>query len=174
MKTFEEQWTAWIDGELKGKELADFELNLADLDAAEAERKQLLQLGSLLKEHLVAQPMQNADFFSHQLRQRLAAEEGTEPAELEEPAQSPAWWSFGRLAWAGATSLAILAMCTFFLVRPQPPGDQSRYLTDVLNARVDKAVHPDATVTIFQAKDDKAVVLWLDGLESLPSEYATK
>ena len=25
MKTFEEKWTAWLDGELTGRELAEFE-----------------------------------------------------------------------------------------------------------------------------------------------------
>ena len=39
MKTLEEKWTAWLDGQLSGKELADFEASLPDLAAAEAERR---------------------------------------------------------------------------------------------------------------------------------------
>ena len=38
MKTFEEKWTAWIDGELTGDELAEFEASLPDQAAAEAEK----------------------------------------------------------------------------------------------------------------------------------------
>ena len=34
MKTFEEKWTAWLDGQLSDKELNDFEASLPDLAAA--------------------------------------------------------------------------------------------------------------------------------------------
>ena len=37
MKTFEEKWTAWLDDELTGEELARFETSLPDKAAAEAE-----------------------------------------------------------------------------------------------------------------------------------------
>jgi hypothetical protein len=30
MKTFEEKWTAWLDGQLIGKELVEFEASLSD------------------------------------------------------------------------------------------------------------------------------------------------
>ena len=39
MKTFEENWTAWLDGELTGDELAEFEASLPDKAAAEAEKQ---------------------------------------------------------------------------------------------------------------------------------------
>ena len=52
--------------------------------------------------------------------------------------------------------------------------DQSQYLTQILNARVDPNVNPDATVSSFQTKEDRVTVLWVDGLKSLPSEYAAK
>ena len=37
MKTFEEKWTAWVDGQLSGRELSEFEASLPDKAAAEAE-----------------------------------------------------------------------------------------------------------------------------------------
>jgi len=37
MKTFEEKWTAWLDDQLTGKELEDFEASLPDKEAAETE-----------------------------------------------------------------------------------------------------------------------------------------
>ena len=52
MKTFEEKWTAWIDGELTGDELAEFEASLPDKAAAEAEKRDAQKLGTFLKEHL--------------------------------------------------------------------------------------------------------------------------
>ena len=39
MKTFEEKWTAWLDGELSGQERAEFEASLPDRAAAEAEKR---------------------------------------------------------------------------------------------------------------------------------------
>ena len=40
MKTFEEKWTAWLDGQLSGQELADFEASLPDKTAAELEKQE--------------------------------------------------------------------------------------------------------------------------------------
>ncbi len=54
MKTFEENWTAWIDGELTGTELVEFEASLPDRAAAEAAKAGTHQLGGFLKEQLVA------------------------------------------------------------------------------------------------------------------------
>jgi hypothetical protein len=173
MKTFEENWTAWLDGELTGKELAEFEASLSDRAAAEAEKQDAQKLGSFLKEHLTAQPMANADFFSHQLRERIAREEAaTEPATRSVSRAS--WWSIGRLVWAGAGSLAIFALCTFFVIRNDTKPDQSQYLSQILNARVDPAVSPNASISMFETKDEKVTVLWVEGLQSLPSEYAAK
>ena len=74
MKTFEEKWTAWLDGELRGKELAEFEASLPDRAAAEAEKLEAQKLGSLLKQHLPARAMGNEEFFNHQLRGRIEAD----------------------------------------------------------------------------------------------------
>src|SRR5437763_15568387 len=76
MKTFEEKWTAWVDGQLSGRELAEFEASLPDKAAAEAERASAQKLGKLLKRELAARTMTNEEFFSHQLRERIAQEGG--------------------------------------------------------------------------------------------------
>ncbi len=173
MKTFEENWTAWLDGQLSGKELVEFEASLPDKTAADLEKQDALKLGAFLKEQLTPATMANADFFSHQLLQRIAT--GAAPAER--PSASPAretWWSISRLLWTGATSLAIFAVCTFFVLRENPTGGQSTYLTQIINARVDPAVSPDATISMFKSGEDKVTVLWVDGLETLPSEYAAR
>lgn len=173
MKTFEEKWTAWLDGELSGKELAEFESSLPDRAEAEAEKRDAHKLGTLLKQQLVARPMGNEDFFNHQLRNRLAADASDgEKRRADSPVRAP--WPISRLLWVGASSLALFVVCTFFVMREKEPADQSQYLTQILNARVDPAVSPNATVSIFQAKEDKVTVLWVDGLQSLPAEYATK
>lgn len=175
MKTFEEKWTAWVDDELSEAERAEFEASLENRAAAEAEKNQAHKLGALLKEQLQPRPMGNEEFFHHQLRERIARETAaTEPAA---PAPSPlpeTWWSIRRLLWLGATSLAVFAVCTFFVMREQPAPTQSDYLTQILNARVDPGVNPNATVSIFQTKEDRVTVLWVDGLKSLPADYAAK
>jgi anti-sigma factor RsiW len=174
MKTFEEKWTAWIDGELTGTELAEFEATLPDKAAAEAEKAQAKQLGSFLKEQLRHPAMSNADFFNHQLRKRIESEETTSAATRSVPDLRTSWWTIRRLIWTGATSLAVFVVCTFFVVRHDPAQDQSQYLSQILNARVDPAVSPNASISIFEAKEDKVTVLWVEGLQTLPSEFAAK
>ena len=171
MKTFEEKWTAWLDDQLTGKELAEFEASLPDKTAAEAEKRDATKLRTLLKRELVAPVLTNADFFSHQLRERMSREEAS---ETDGHGSIRSWWSIPRLVWAGAASLALFLVCTFFVVREQTPADQSQYLTQILNAHVDPAVGPGATVTMFESKEDRVTVLWTEGLKSLPSEYAAK
>lgn len=173
MKTFEEKWTAWLDDELSGNELVEFEASLPDKAAAEAEKHDAHKLGAFLKEQLQGRAMGNEEFFHHQLRERIVADERATSAP-EKTGAKPALWPIGRLVWVGATSLAIFYVCTFFVLREKSPTDQSQYLTEILNARVDPALSPNATISMFESKEDRVTVLWVDGLQSLPVEYATK
>ena len=100
--------------------------------------------------------------------------DGRAASAPEKTGSEPALWPIGRLVWIGATSLAIFCVCTFFVLRETNPTDQSEYLTQILNAQVDPALSPDATISMFESKKDKVTVLWVDGLQSLPPEYATK
>jgi hypothetical protein len=170
MKTFEEKWTAWIDDQLTGRELDDFLASLPDRATAEAEKQGSKQLGSLLREQAVT--MTNADFFSHQLRERLGREDHDEEYE-DEPAIT-GWWTIRRLLWGAATSFAIFIICAVFVFRDKAPSSQSQYLSEILSYRVDPAVSPNASISMFEKKDDHVTVLWVDGLQSLPSEYAAK
>jgi anti-sigma factor RsiW len=169
MKTFEEKWTAWIDDQLTGRELEEFEASLPDKAAAQAEKQSAKQLGSLLREQM-APLLNNAEFFSHQLRERLDREERR---SLARPI-STGWWTIRRLLWSGATALAIFVICAVMVIRSKPSSDQSEYLTQILNYRVDPVLSPNATITMFEKKDEHVTVLWVDGLQSLPPEYASK
>ncbi|MEY2573224.1 MAG: hypothetical protein QOJ87_1437 [Verrucomicrobiota bacterium] len=172
MKTFEEKWTAWVDGELAGRELVEFEASLPDLAAAEAEKRDAQELGTFLKEHLPCLAMGNEEFFHHQLREKIASETAVPTSPSADGGRG--WWPIGRLVWVGATALAMFAAVTFFVIREQPATDQSQYLSQILNARVDPAVSPNATITMFESKEDKVTILWVEGLQSLPSEFASK
>ena len=171
MKTFEEKWTAWLDGQLTGKELAEFEASLPDLAAAEAEKRDANKLGSFLKEQIGAREFSNEDFFSHQIRERIARD----TAPLREGGFTlPGWWTIRRLFWAGATSLALFVICAVVVMRDRNPQEQSQYLTQILNARVDPTISPTAYLYVFEAKQDRMTVIWSEGLQSLPAEYAAK
>jgi len=174
MKTFEEKWTAWLDGQLTGNELVEFEASLPDKAAADLERQDALKLGAFLKENLNAPAMVNEEFFHHQLRGQIHRESASEAQPVEPAHVRETWWSIGRLLWTGAASLAIFFVCTYFVVQESNPGGQSTYLTQIINARVDPAVSPNATISMFESKENKVTVLWVDGLQSLPSEYAAK
>jgi hypothetical protein len=172
MKTFEEKWTAWLDDKLSGQELEAFEASLPDLEAARAEKRDAHKLGAFLKEQLATQKLSNEEFFSHQLRERIAHE--TEEEE-NEPETRSTWWTIPRLVWCGATALALFLVTTFVFLSQEQPGEQSEYLTQILNSRVDPAANPNATISIFESKtDNKVTVLWTEGLQTLPSDYAAK
>src|SRR5438034_4252199 len=108
MKTFEEKWTAWLDGELSGKELEEFETSLPDKAAAEAEKREAKKLGAFLKEQLATRVLTNEEFFSHQVRERISHEEAM---FRDRHAGVRTWWTIPRLFLAGATSLAIFVLC---------------------------------------------------------------
>lgn len=170
MKTFEQKWTAWIDDQLTGRELEDFLGSLPDRAAAETEKRSTRQLGSLLREQVMA--LSNAEFFSHQLRERLDRDQQSPSRRAD--GMRAGWWTIRRLLWGGATSLAIFVICSVIVLSHPQKSDQSQYLSQILNARVDPTVSPNATITMFEKKDDRVTVIWLDGLQSLPPEYAAK
>jgi anti-sigma factor RsiW len=172
MKTFEEKWTAWVDGQLSGRELSEFEASLPDKAAAEAEKTGALKLGELLKRELSARALTNEEFFSHQLRENIARLDETPGRQARETRST--WWTIPRLLSAGAASLAVFLVLTVLVMHEKNPAEESQYLTQILNARVDPVVSPNATFSIFKVKQDRVTVLWTEGLQSLPADYAAK
>src|SRR5688572_12903082 len=102
MKPFEERYTAWIDGELKGDELQRFEEELLQHPDALEDRKSVHKLGNLLRDFGAAPPLGNEDFFNHQLLARIEADQA--PIRRKETAGQRAGWSFGRWGWIGAAA----------------------------------------------------------------------
>ena len=174
MKTFEEKWTAWLDDQLSGRELSEFEASLPDKAAAQAEKAEAKKLGELLKRELSAHPLKNEEFFSHQLRERIVQESGEQRRERARRSPTSSWWTIPRLLWTGTASLAVFLICTVFVMHQERPAEESQYLTQILNARVDPVVSPNATVSIFEVKQDRVTVLWTEGLQTLPADYAAK
>ena len=171
MKTFEEKWTAWLDGQLSGRELSEFEAALPDKAAAEAEKAEAKKLGAILKRELGAPALANEEFFSHQLSERIRE---SSAASAERETRTSTWWTIPRMLWTGTASLAVFLIFTIFVMRDKNPAEESQYLTQILNARVDPVVSPNATVSMFEVKQDRVTVLWTEGLQSLPADYAAK
>ena len=172
MKAFEEKWTAWLDGRLSDRELAEFEASLPDKAAAEAEKAEATKLSLLLKRELGAQALLNEEFFNHQIRERIARESADQPRKRGVAVSTS--WTIRRLLWTGTASLAVFLVMAIFVMRDKNPAEQSQYLTQILNARVDPVVSPNATISMFETKEDRVTVLWTEGLQSLPSDYAAK
>lgn len=89
MKTFEEKWTAWLDDQLSGRELSEFEALLPDKAAAEAEKAEAKKLGELLKRELAAHPLKNEEFLVISSAQgscrKVASNVGSALAEVGHP-----------------------------------------------------------------------------------------
>lgn len=169
MKMFEEKFTAWVDGLLAGKELADFETELDGVQDADWDKLAAQRTGDLLREHGRAPELRNADFFNRELMRRIGA--GT-PGPETKPERLQFSWPLPRFAWAGACSLLIAFALLHFLIptgprRTAPPSDELA----ILNAR---SGDPAITATAFHSKNNNVTVLWLDGLKYAPDPHKRK
>src|SRR5437660_12860234 len=107
--------------------------------------------------------MSNEEFFSHQLHERIAR---GSPARHR---STSTWWTIPRLVWSGATALALFVITTVLLMSQHQPGEQSEYLTQILQSRVDPAANPNATTSTFESTtDNKVTTMWTDTMQSLP------
>ena len=130
MRTFEERYTAWIDGELEGNALVAFEQELerrAAVGEAYADKTEAMHLSGLLHGHLQAPTLTNGDFFNHQLRERIAGERAATQRPLAsrlERAPVPLFvWSLSRLAGLGAACLFISGALYYGMIPKQgSPG----------------------------------------------------
>lgn len=167
MKTFEERFTAWVDGQLTGPELAAFEKELAAHPEALAERDAARKLGDFLRANAGAPSLSNADFFSLQLAQRIAAEQPTTRVAPERESGG-FFWSIPRLLWAGAASLGVAALL-FATVIPGtvPAVEGSNYFAQVVEAWPSD---PGISATTVYNPKDNVTVLWLDGLDYVPKD----
>ena len=126
MKTFEENWTAWLDGQLSGRELSEFEASLPDKAAAEAEKADSKEAWRAFEERARCACADKRRVFSHQLRERIMRESSVPSVERE--AKASTWWTIPRLLWTGTASLAVFLIFTVFVIRDKNPAEESQYL----------------------------------------------
>jgi anti-sigma factor RsiW len=170
MKTFEEKFTAWVDGRLTGPELSAFERELEAHPEALAEKEAALELGSLLRANISAPPLRNADFFNIEILRQI---EASAPAPAPAPAARPSFWSLPRMAFSGAF-LLLLSTLLYFAAVPNTRREvrhNEQYVSNILNAHSDD---PNITATSFHSKEDDVNVVWLDGLSEIPPDHKLK
>ncbi len=167
MKPSEEEFTAWIDGRLSAGEAARFEEAMGEArPEAEREREEAHKLGRLLqaarKPDLDA--LGHADFFQHQLLERLEAETRATARpggfrQLFRPRR------LLRLLGAGAVCTGIAAMVSVAIL--EPPTPSGGYFAEILNPKPGSS---RISARPTYSKKAKVTVLWLDGLERVPRE----
>jgi anti-sigma factor RsiW len=166
MKAFEEQFTAWVDGQLTGEELAAFERELASWPDALADRVAAQKLGALLRSQPAAPRLSNPDFFNLQLLQRIEADR----PKPERRGKAPWFWSLPRLAMVGAACLLVAFVLFRTTIPVSSPSDAgSPYFAQVIETwPADDSI----SATTVYTPEDNVTVLWLDGLDRVPAEYA--
>ena len=148
----EEKLTAYLDGRLSPAEAAAFEQENPDVLA---ERESHEGLRAVLAKDTTR--LKNGDFFNHQILRELAER----PAVREKSAAFPLW----RLAFAGATCLLVAAGIFFAFVGDQKDTGRD-YFAQVLSV---KAGDEELSARLIDA--DGVAVVWIDGLDSLATDY---
>ncbi|MBW0000550.1 MAG: hypothetical protein JO015_15740 [Verrucomicrobia bacterium] len=163
MKTFEERYTAWLDGALPDAEKEAFEQEHPDLAG---EREQGAVLRRLLREHLSAPQLPNPDFFNSQLLAQIEHEQ----AGAEKRKVRRTWFSLPRLAWAGiGSALAAIGLMVALVPHEQGKDDRNGYVAEVLKTQTSQ---PGVKATVDAKKD--VTIIKLDGLETVPPDKDLK
>jgi anti-sigma factor RsiW len=173
MKTFEERFTAWIDGRLAGAELEAFERELGAHPEALAEKEAALELGALLRANIAAPPLRNADFFNHEILRQIESSQPAAPAPAPARVARPAFRTLPRMALSGVF-LLLLSTLLYFAAVPNTRREVRRneqYVSNILNAHSDD---PNITATSFHSKENDVNVVWLDGLNYIPPDHKLK
>jgi hypothetical protein len=158
MKTFEEKYTAWIDGVLEGEELRSFEHEYPLLIQHKVE---YLKLRSLLRNEDYRPELANPDFFTSQIMFEVSGRTAVRPG-----LKSSLWFGLPRLAWGGVGVLSFgLALFLVLIPRNNTSDPRANYVAEVLNT---KTADPKVKATVENQKD--MTIIKLEGLERLPPQ----
>jgi hypothetical protein len=158
MKTFEQKFTAWLDGKLDGDELRCLETQYPSVHQDKAE---YLKLKSLLREGLHRQELKNPEFFSSQIMDQIRREAGA-------TTKAPCRMLFGlpRLVWGGICALSA-GSALFFTIIPRSDfsDPRAKYVAEVLKTTT---ADPKVKATVENRKE--MTVIKLEGRDRLPPE----
>lgn len=161
MKTFEERYTAWVDGALRDEEKAAFEREHPEL-LNECDEVRALQ--GLLREQFRAPELSHPDFFNSELLRRIEREQ----AVASRSKGKRSWLALPRWALAGFGS-ALVAIAMVLTLAPHGKSSRDDYVAQVLKAHTDA---PGVKATVDAKKD--VTIIRLDGLEKLPPDKDLK
>jgi hypothetical protein len=153
MRTFEQLYTAWVDGALTKDEAAAFEKQHPELLN---ERDDMSKLKQLLQRDLVPAEFAHAEFFTSKLMEQIV------PAERS----LPSWLGIPRLAWGGIGSLSA-ALSLFFLFAPYRniSAPQPEYVAEVL-----KTTTTDPKISATVDSEKGITLIKLDGVDKVPDD----
>ena len=156
MKTFEEKYTAWLDGTLTGEPLQSFE---NEHPSIQPEKIEYLKLKNLLRENLAGRELENAEFFASQIMEQIKRE-----TAAAGKSSGRRWFGLPRLAWGGIGALGV-GFALFFTMIPR--GDfldpRAKYVAEVLKTRTS---NPKIKTTVENQKE--MTIIKLEGLDKLP------
>ena len=171
--SFEARYTAWLDGALPESEIDAFEAECErrGIVPAETETDRLATqlLGGLLRRHAEAtasRPVPHADFFNAEILRQIEAET---PRPAVAPRRGFLFQPLRRLIWSGVASLGAATLLFAALVLPalNRTGPPPEYYAQVL-----KTDDPAISAVAMRPKDENVTILWIDGLNYVPTEKA--
>ena len=169
----QELLTRWIDGELTGQELRDFEAAVAadpQLAEAKAEAEHLRHL--LRSDMPGGSDIANPDLFNRQIQQRIAEESA--PAKVAAAPETVVVsgnilsWFLSPFTLASAAAVVLLGL--FMLSQINGGGDFAEHTSVTSTYTPDK----DIAASHFYSDEADATVIMLDGLAALPDATELK
>jgi len=155
MKTFEENFTAWLDGELSPEEARLF---LKDHPFIQKEKADFLKLKNLLRQGLQSHVLENPDFFNAQIMAEIGRH------SVPRRSLHKGWFGLPRIAFCGLCALgAGFAMFVALIPHGDLSDPRSGYVADALKA---KTRDPNVKTTVDNQKETRSIKL--EGLQKLP------
>ena len=169
--SFEETYTLWLDRQLSPADAEAFEKLMRErgLDP-DTERSGGEKLHRLLHENSPAPEMKHADFFNRQLLYRIKQGDRA-VAKHEETVSFWRWLALPKMAWAGIACLLFAAVTykTLIPASGPTPFEKSTYYATVVDSRT---FDPTISANTVYDPNDNITVLWIDGLDYLPADFA--
>jgi len=153
MKTFEQLYTAWLDGLLSKEETAAFEKHHPELLP---ERAQMVKLKQLLRSNLAPVELTHPEFFTSKLMEQIV------PPER----RLPSWLGVPRLAWGGVGSFAFaLALFAFLIPHEKLVTRHPEYVAEVL-----KTTTTDPKISATVDSETGITLIKLEGVDKVPDD----
>jgi hypothetical protein len=157
MKTFEERYTAYLDGLLSESEAAILE---QERPALATEKAEWTKLQRVLRDNLAPVELTNSAFFNGQLLQQISQ------ASSGNRGLVAGWFGIPWLAWGGLGAVTAGVVLFITLI---PHGDLSDpgsgYVADVLKTTT---IDPKVSATVESRKG--ITIIKLEGLEKVPAD----